>query len=138
MAVITGVDVDGSDFGDRPEEMNDVRVSPQMGGAALAMNFALKYHDLTTIQEGSLYQQYKLEGRNMRELHLDDVIYTATQIEKHLLFAPNRLALAVLEMASQDVLGAIDEASGIETEGGNEVPSPGDESPTPQGDAQHD
>lgn len=91
------------------DEVKDMPVTRQVGMAAIALNFALKYHDINTVQDGALYQQYKLEGRNMRDLHLDMVFYTAEQIERHLLNAPSRLALMVLEAVASDIEGALED-----------------------------
>ena len=73
------------------------------GIAALALNFALKYHDITTVQDGTLYQQYKLEGRNFRELHLAEVFDTAIQMEMHLLGASKRIANLVIDAIATGV-----------------------------------
>lgn len=74
------------------EPIKDVKIAPAHGVAALALNFALKYHDITTVQDGTLYQQYKLEGKNFRELHLDVVFETAMRIEMHLMASSERIA----------------------------------------------
>jgi hypothetical protein len=112
MPIINGAEVDsGNELLDMPE-VADAPVTPQVGIAAIALNFALKYHDINTVQDGALYQQYKLEGRNMRDLHLDEVFYTATQIERHLLQAPSRLALAVLDAVAEDIEAALDKDEG--------------------------
>lgn len=68
--------------------------------ASIALNMALKYHDITTVQDGTLYQQFKLEGKNFTALHMDEVFHTAVQIENHLMGASARLANCV-----QDMLG---------------------------------
>ena len=51
----------------------DARIGPAVGVASIALNMAMKYHDINTVQDGALYQQYKLEGKNMRPLHFDMV-----------------------------------------------------------------
>src|SRR5262245_34096250 len=83
------------------EIVNNAPVGPMVGISALALNMALKYHDSNTVQDGTLYQQYKLEGKNMHGLHLDMVFDTAIQIEQHLVAANTRVAkmivLAALE-----------------------------------------
>ncbi len=79
------------------EPIANAPVAPAHGIAALALNMALKYHDINTVQDGALYQQYKLEGRNMRELHLDAVFETAIRIEAHLLGASERIAKLVID-----------------------------------------
>lgn len=72
-------------------------MSPATGIAALALNFALKYHDINTVQDGTLYQQYKLEGRNFQNLQLDMVFETAMRIEAHLVTSEERIAAIVIE-----------------------------------------
>jgi hypothetical protein len=79
------------------EAIGDTKVAPAHGIAALALNFALKYHDINTVQDGQLYQQYKLEGKNMTPLHLDMVFETAIRMEAHLLGASSRIADIVVE-----------------------------------------
>lgn len=109
-----------------PEAVRELPVPPNIGLATIALNFALKYHDTTIVKDGALYQQYKLEGKNMRDLHLDEVFWTASQIEKHLLDTPSRLALMVLETVAKDIDEALEDG-----------PHPESESPAPEeGDAQ--
>jgi hypothetical protein len=79
------------------EPISDTKIAPAVGIAAFALNFALKYHDINTIQDGALYQQYKLEGRNIGTLHLDHVFETAIRMEKHLLAGSDRTAKIVVE-----------------------------------------
>jgi hypothetical protein len=84
-----------------PDELKNEPVGPMIGVAAIALNMALKFHDTTIVHDGTLYQQYKLEGRNMVPLHLDMVFETAMQIEAHLISANKRVAklmiLAVMD-----------------------------------------
>lgn len=79
------------------EPIKNVNVSPLHGVAALALNFALKYHDINTVQDGTLYQQYKLEGRNMSNLELNMIFETAIQMEGHLLGSSERIAKLVVD-----------------------------------------
>jgi hypothetical protein len=79
------------------QAIGTTKVAPAHGIAAIALNMALKYYNINTVQDGQLYQQYKLEGRNMRELHLDMVFETAIKIEMHLLGASERIAKLVVE-----------------------------------------
>lgn len=82
------------------EALNPIKetpVAPAVGVAALALNFALKYHGINTVQDGTLYQQYKLEGRNMRDLQLADVFETAILMEMHLLGSSERIAKLVVD-----------------------------------------
>lgn len=85
------------------EPISDTKVAPAIGIAAIALNFALKYHDINTIQDGALYQQYKLEGRNIGTLHLDHVFETAIRMEKHLLAGSDRIAKIVVEAIADAV-----------------------------------
>ncbi len=87
------------------EPISNTPVAPAHGIAAIALNMAMKYHDIATVQDGALYQQYKLEGRNMIPLHLDMVFETAIRIEAHLLGASERIAKLVvdaIEIAVED------------------------------------
>lgn len=85
-----------------PEEVQNTQIGPMIGVAAIALNMALKYHDIATVQDGTLYQQYKLEGRNMCELHLDIVFETAMQIEEHLISANKRVAMLMVAACLPD------------------------------------
>jgi hypothetical protein len=85
------------------EPIKDSPVAPATGIAALALNMALKYHDMNLVKDGTLYQQYKLEGRNMRDLHLDAVFETAIQMEAFLLGASERIATLVVDAISISV-----------------------------------
>src|SRR5690348_10454121 len=87
-----------------PDEVVNEPIGPMIGVAAIALNMAMKYHDISTVQDGQLYQQYKLEGRNMVSLHLDMVFHTAMQIEEHLISANKRVAKLM-------VLAVIDETT---------------------------
>jgi hypothetical protein len=77
--------------------MGSAPVAPAHGIAAIALTMAMKYHEINTIQDGALYQQYKLEGRNMLELHLDIVFETAIKIERHLLASSDRIAKVICD-----------------------------------------
>jgi hypothetical protein len=79
------------------EPLKDTPIAPAHGIAAIALNMAIRYHDISTIKDGTLYQQYKLEGRNFRELHLDMVFETAIKMEAHLLGASERIAKLVVD-----------------------------------------
>ena len=76
---------------DLAEKMPKAPVAPAHGIAAIALSLAMKYTDISTVQDGALYQQYKLEGRNMGALHIDMVFETAMQIEVHLIKANKRV-----------------------------------------------
>lgn len=96
------------------DPIKDTPVAPAHGIAALALNFALKYHGITTVQDGALYQQYKLEGRNMRGLRLGDVFETAIRMEAHLIGASDRIAALLIN--------AIEAAVQNEEPAGNDHP----------------
>ncbi len=93
------------------EGAEQARISPAMGVAMIAFNMALKYHDISTVQDGTLYQQYKMEGKNMTCLHLDHVFETAKSIERHLLMSSTEIA----EMMVSGVIEAM-EAVAMEDE----------------------
>lgn len=84
------------------EPIQNAPVAPAHGIAGLALSMAMKYHDINMVKDGQLYQQYKLEGRNMRELHLDVVFETAIRIEMHLLGASDRIAKLVVDAIAYD------------------------------------
>lgn len=79
------------------EHGGDTRLAPAHGIAAIALSLAMKYHDIATVQDGTLYQQYKLEGRNMMPLHIDAVFETAIRIEMHLMASSERIAKIVVD-----------------------------------------
>jgi len=85
------------------ENVGGTRIATSHGIAAIALNMAMKYHDINTVKDGALYQQYKLEGKNMRELHLDMVFETAIKIEMHLLGSSERIANVVIEAVADAV-----------------------------------
>jgi hypothetical protein len=79
------------------EPLKDAPVAPAHAIASVALNMAMKYHDIQMVKDGALYQQYKLEGKNFRDLHLDDVFETAIKIEMHLLGSSDRIAKIVVD-----------------------------------------
>ncbi len=85
------------------EPIKDTRVAPAVGIAGLALSMAMKYHDMGMIKDGAMYQQYKLEGRNIRTIGLDDVFETAIKIEMHLLGADARIAKLVVDALTIEV-----------------------------------
>lgn len=72
-------------------------VAAAHGIGAIALTMAMKYHGINTVQDGALYQQYKLEGKNMHALTLDEVFETAMRIEAHLLATSERIASIVVD-----------------------------------------
>jgi hypothetical protein len=93
-----------------PEEVKDSKITTQMGVAAIALNIAMRYHDTNVVKDGALYQQYKLEGKNLQPLMLDHVLETAIKIEKHLLESHSRMALMLIESVAGDVMDVIEES----------------------------
>lgn len=83
------------------EPISDTKVSPATGISAIALHMAMKYHDITMVKDGALYQQYKIEGKNMTELHLDVVFETAIKIEAHLLASSDRISGIVIDAITQ-------------------------------------
>lgn len=107
----------------------DAPVSPPMGVAMIAFNFALKYHDINTVQDGTLYQQYKLEGKNLHGLHLDAVMETARRIQLHLLTETHEISRLMVEGVIDALIAA------EETEGGDALDAELGQ-PAAEGDAQ--
>jgi len=93
-----------------PEEVHNAQIGPCIGVAAIALNMAMKYHDIATIQDGTLYQQYKLEGRNMMPLDMSMVFHTAMQIEAYLIAANKRVAKLLVLSALDDEMIHEDES----------------------------
>lgn len=87
----------GEEFKDLVASAPDTKVAPSHGIAAIALSMALKFHDINTVQDGVLYQQYKMEGKNLTPLYLDAVFETAIRIELHLLGASDRIAKVLVE-----------------------------------------
>ena len=85
------------------EQSPDTKIAPAHGIAAIALSMAMKYHDINTVQDGALYQQYKLEGKNLVPLHLDMVFETAIQIELHLLGSSKRIAEVLIDALTVEV-----------------------------------
>ena|SRR5215471_7401817 len=100
-------------FKELSEHIGDTPVAPAHGVAAIALSMAMKYHDIAVIKDGAMYQQYKLEGRNMQTLHLDMVLETATKLEKWLLGASERIAKVIID----SVTIAVEEDEKKEKEG---------------------
>jgi len=82
------------------ETIKDVPIAPAHGIAAIALNMALKYHDMSMVKDGQLYQQYKLEGRNITCIGLEDVFETAMKMEAFLLGSSERIAKIVVDALS--------------------------------------
>lgn len=96
-------DTVASPFKELAPHLGNTPVAPAHGIAAIALSMAMKYHDINTVQDGILYQQYKLEGKNMRPLHLDEVFETAMKMEAFLLGASERIAKLIVDAISVEV-----------------------------------
>lgn len=107
------------------EAMRETQVSPATGVAAIALNMAMKYHDINMVKDGVLYQQYKLEGKNLQPLHLDHVFETAIKIERHLATAPGRIYDMMLE--SLEAVAAENEEQESADSSAPSVPEGGDQ-----------
>lgn len=77
--------------------LGNTPLAPAHGIAAITLSMSMKYHDIATVQDGALYQQYKLEGKNMIPLHLDMVFADAERIEAWLMGASERIAKIVVD-----------------------------------------
>ena len=82
---------------DTLKPVEDAPIATSHGVASVALTLAMQYHRITTVQDGTLYQQYKLEGKNMTPLHIDMVFETAIRIERHLLASSDRIAKLVID-----------------------------------------
>lgn len=84
--------------------MKDAPIAPAHAIASIALSMAMKWHDISTVKDGALYQQYKLEGKNMTPLHLDMVFETAKQIEAHLMASPGRIQDYVFDAIEEEII----------------------------------
>lgn len=79
------------------EPVADAPVSPAIAIGSIALKLAVEYHGATVISDGSLYQQYRIEGKEMTPLTLALVLETAREFERHLLTTNERIAAIVVE-----------------------------------------
>jgi hypothetical protein len=87
------------------DAVKEAPIAPAHGIASVALSMAMKYHDISTIKDGVMYQQYKMEGRNLHEIQIDHVFETAAKIELWLLGASDRFAKIIvdaMEIAVED------------------------------------
>jgi hypothetical protein len=89
------------------EALPEATLPPMVGVGAIALQMAMDYHDTTIIKDGVMYQQMKMEGKNIGVLGLGDVFETAKLIEIHLMGTSDRIAGLVVEtlqlvMANED------------------------------------
>ena len=92
----------------------NIKLATSHGVAAIALSLAMKYYDINTVQDGMLYQQYKLEGKNMKPLHIDMVFDTAIKIERHLLASSDRIVAFVIDAVKDAVVEAAEDETGSE------------------------
>jgi uncharacterized protein len=79
------------------KHMGQTPVAPAHGIAAIALDMAMRYHQMNMVSDGVLYQQYKMEGRNLTSLNLEMVFETAMKIELHLLGSSDRIAGIIVD-----------------------------------------
>lgn len=88
------------------EPIKEGPISPALMVGAIALNMAMKYADMSMVKDGTLYQQYKIEGRNLNPIKLEWVFSLAREIEMHLMGTSNRLSCmvieAVMDLAEED------------------------------------
>lgn len=85
------------------DHLPDVPIPPMIGVGAIALQMAMQYHDATVIKDGVLYQQMKMEGKNIGCLGLDDVFDTAKRIEEHLMGSNER----ILKLTTEVLIDAV-------------------------------
>lgn len=86
------------------EALKDAPVAPAHAIASVALSLAIKYHDMGMIKDGTLYQQYKLEGRNIQMIGLEHVFETAVKMEAFLLGSSERIAKLIVDAVSVEVV----------------------------------
>ena len=106
------------------EHLEQAPVSASTAIAALAMNFALKWFDMTMVKDGTLYQQYKMEQRNITVIDFPDILKKAAEFEAWLINSDNRqmeqLTPGLIEELSSKMVSSILNAT--EPDGGEEQP----------------
>ena len=105
----------GDDLKELAEQAGETRLAPAQGIAAIALSMALKYHDINHVHDGALYQQYKLEGRNISGLTLDWVFETAIKIERHLMASSDRIAGMLIDALAEPVEDEVAEDDAAES-----------------------
>lgn len=92
-----------TEFKELVPQLGNAPVAPAHAVSAIALNMAIKWHDISTVKDGALYQQYKLEGKNMMPLQIDMVFETAILMEKFLLGSSERIAKLVVDAITHGV-----------------------------------
>lgn len=89
------------------EPVQDAPLTPSVAISALALNLALKWHDMCLIKDGSLYQQKKLEGANITLIDMPDVLATAQRFEAWLLSGQVRHANILRSGVIDQLVGVV-------------------------------
>lgn len=84
--------------------------------AAIALNMAMKYHDMNIVKDGALYQQYKLEGRNLPPSKLEMVFKDAREIELYLIESNDRINELLVGTAARVIEDLITRTEGEPTD----------------------
>lgn len=83
-------------FGLVPEVANTpLDLTPDQKLRSMALMLSISFHKDTVIKDAGMYQQYKMEGRNMSPLDDETVIKTALRYETFIRCgeSPERMAL---------------------------------------------
>jgi plasmid maintenance system antidote protein VapI len=81
----------------------DLPINPMVGIGAIALNMAINYLDMTVVKDGQLYQQLKIEGKEIKGVSLETAFHYAKQIERHLMGTSDRIAGIVLDAISHGI-----------------------------------
>lgn len=84
---------------------------------AMALMLAISFHKDTVIKDAGMYQQMKLEGRNMELLTDATVVATALRYETYIRCGENPERMALIETIADQVdkaIGEIEEEDGAE------------------------
>jgi hypothetical protein len=100
------------------EEISEAPIAPGTAVAAIALKMAMTFTGMSLVTDGILYQQYKLEGRNIASIDISWVFEVAIQIERHLLGGSDRIAEMLLEGISHNLIADSDDGDGDDDDGG--------------------
>jgi hypothetical protein len=67
---------------------------------SMALMLAIRHHGDTVIKDAGIYQQYKMEGRNMQPLNDELVIATAVRYEAFIRCGENAERMAFIEQVA--------------------------------------
>lgn len=88
--------------------IGDAPVPTGVGIASVALQLAMQYTNINTVQDGVLYQQYKLENKPMQDLSLQMVFEKALEIEKYLISRNT----AVQKLLTDELMGMVERYAG--------------------------